>query len=395
MDEVKNKQALDPFIKSLKAEVKLPMVWHKGLLCYKKKDGAIVLVLPRSLIHETIHKYHGGPSGGHFGIEKTTDKIQDTQRYHGTSHETNSSTLLYTGGIWASDIASIPLSKKGNRYILVFMEYLSKWVIAVALPGCTTDIVAQVLMFEVVLKMGVPNRLITDNGSNYVSEAMKMICTRLGIKRSLTSVEHPQSDGLVERINRTLKISLAAFTGIQEKDRWDDYLPFVTFAYNTATQSSTGYSPFELLYGKKATLPLVDGLEMDPKTHESETWKAYLDHHLPMIHGKAIINIQKAQDRQKWYYDKTKAAKYHYKIGDLVARKNLDKMAFPKERWTGPWIIVRQTNSDGSAFLIRHPDKASRTTTTNIRHFRPGIQATTTATFECSLEGGDDVAGVL
>ncbi|KAG1017517.1 hypothetical protein G6F43_014425 [Rhizopus delemar] len=71
------------------------------------------------------------------------------------------------------------------------MEYLSKWVVTAALPSFDSDDVAQVLLFEVVLKIGLPERLITDNGSNFISDAMKSVCQRLGIKRSLTSVESP------------------------------------------------------------------------------------------------------------------------------------------------------------------------------------------------------------
>ena len=126
------------------------------------------------------------------------------------------------------------------------MEYLSRWAITAALPSFDSDHVSQVLLFEVVLKHGAPRRLITDNGTNFVSEAMKLVCKRLGISRSLTSVEHPQTDGLVERFNRTIKIGLATYIESEPK-RWDEVLPFVTFAYNTAKQTSTGFTPFELM----------------------------------------------------------------------------------------------------------------------------------------------------
>ena len=89
------------------------------------------------------------------------------------------------------------------------MEYLSKWAVTTAIPSMETIHIIPTLLYEIVLKIGLPSRLITDNGSNFVSEAMQMVCQRLGIKRSLTSVEHPQTDGLVERLNRTLKTSLA------------------------------------------------------------------------------------------------------------------------------------------------------------------------------------------
>ncbi|CEP09833.1 hypothetical protein, partial, partial [Parasitella parasitica] len=78
------------------------------------------------------------------------------------------------------------------------MEYLSKWTVTCALKSYDTDSIAQVLLYDVVLKYGLPERIISDNGSSYLSDAMTIIINRLGIARSLTSVKHPQSDGLVE-----------------------------------------------------------------------------------------------------------------------------------------------------------------------------------------------------
>lgn len=119
------------------------------------------------------------------------------------------------GEIWAIDIAMFPESHGGERYMLVIMKYLSKWVLAVPLKSFDSGPIVQVLLYEVVLKYGLPTRLISDNGSNYIAEAMAMVCKSLGISQSLTFVEHPQSDGLVERINRTLKTSLAIVVGGQ------------------------------------------------------------------------------------------------------------------------------------------------------------------------------------
>ena len=84
------------------------------------------------------------------------------------------------------------------------------------------------LLYEVVLKFGTPKRFITDNGSNLTSEVMNALTNTLQIRHATTSVEHPQTDGLVERLNRTLKTSLAAYVEDQP-DTWDDKLPFVIF----------------------------------------------------------------------------------------------------------------------------------------------------------------------
>ncbi|OBZ80935.1 Transposon Ty3-I Gag-Pol polyprotein, partial [Choanephora cucurbitarum] len=358
-DTFKTLQQQDPELKVLLKEgVKPPFIWRNGVLGRRLENEEVKPVIPRQLVPTVLTQAHGGPVGGHFGIDKTLDKTRQIGWWHSQIQDVKTwirteSTAApmkpicpnYLGEIWAADIAVLSKSKKGNRYLLVFMEYLSKWLITAAIPSLDTDQVVQVLLFEVVLKLGVPARLITDNGSNFICEAMKQVCCRLGIQRSLTSVEHPQSNGLVERLNGTIKTSLAICTEGNPFD-WDDQLPFVTFAYNTAKQSSTGFSPFEVLFGRKARLPVLPNLELEPvKSYETEAWSVYLKNRLPLLHGQVRKNIEVAQVRQKRAYNKGKRVKYDYKAGDLILRKNLNKLGFPKERWSGPWVVIEPNNA--------------------------------------------------
>ncbi|KAG1076773.1 hypothetical protein G6F42_025295 [Rhizopus arrhizus] len=181
------------------------------------------------------------------------------------------------------------------------MEYLSKWAVTCcALDTFDSDMIAQVLLYEVVLKYGLPERIISDNGSSYyVSDAMTTVLNRLGISRSLASVEHPQTDGLVERLNRTLKTSLAIVVGQEPSDCWCEYLPFVIFAYNnTAIQSGTKLTPFLIMHGREAKLPLIPAIQFDETDripiHKCGT---FLNRTVPMIHAMAIANMRKAQDQ--------------------------------------------------------------------------------------------------
>jgi hypothetical protein len=117
------------------------------------------------------------------------------------------------GEIWAADLAILPEMQKGSRYILVVMEYLTRWAVTVALPPMESEVIATVLLYEVVLKFGTPKRLITENGSNLTSDVMNTMTKSLQIRHATTSVEHPQTDGLVERLNpTTLK---TCFSGIR------------------------------------------------------------------------------------------------------------------------------------------------------------------------------------
>ncbi|OBZ81002.1 Transposon Ty3-I Gag-Pol polyprotein, partial [Choanephora cucurbitarum] len=380
----------------LREEVKLPFVWQNGVLGRTLEKGEVKPVISRMLVSTVLKQAHDGPVGGHFGVDKTLDKtkqigwwssqIQDVKtwvqhcegcqskkiRTESTAAPLKLICPSYLDEIWAADIAVLTKSKKGNRYLLVFMEYLSKWLITAAIPSLDTDQVVQVLLFEVVLKLGVPARLIADNGTNFVCEAVKQVCARLGIQRSLTSVEHPQTDGLVERLNRTIKTSLTICTEGNPLD-WDEQLPFVTFAYNTAKQSSTRFSPFEVLFGRKARLPVLPDLELESaKSYETETWVAYLKNRIPLLHGQVVKNIEQAQVRQKRSYNKGSRVKYDYKTGDLIARKNLEKSGFPKERWSNPWTIVGPNNSEGTSFkIVKKNDPYRHVSTANVKHTRP------------------------
>ena len=281
-------------------------------------------------------------------------------------------TPRYVGEIWATDIAILSEGYNGERFLLVMMEYLSKWVVTVPLKTMDTHSTVQVLLYEVVLKYGMPSRIISDNGSNYISEAMNMVCKRLGIARSLTSVEHPQSDGLVERINRTLKTSLAIVVGNNARS-WVQHLPFVTFAYNTATQASTRFSPFEVMFGRKATMPLLPSTEAPVNTKATgiQEWSEFLNEKIPIIHSKALINIKKAQEQQAKQYNKKTKELEKLKVGDLVMRKNHAKLgSFPKVRWTGPWQIKEVNNKEGTSYKIVKPEAPKRVSTVNIVDLR-------------------------
>ena len=273
-----------------------------------------------------------------------------------------------TGEIWASDVAVLPTSETGNKYLIVFAEYLTKWVITAALPSFDTNSIAQVLLYEVVLKHGVPRRFITDNGTNYISQAMQAVCQRLGITKSNTSVEHPQSDGLVKRLNRTIKGALAIYVE-QTPTLWDQYLPFVTFAINTSKQASTGKSPFELMYGRMATLPTTTALKVsDSSQHNTKTWIAYLNHYIPLLHQEARNNIQKAQERQKKYYDRGRMQRPAFQINDLVLRiKPKETWKFPQPKFSGPWKVSKVNNKMGTSYtLVSTNDKRTRTTNANV-----------------------------
>ena len=126
-----------------------------------------------------------------------------------------------------------------NRYILVISDYFSKWVEAYAMPDQTTETIAGIFVREWISRYGCPSFLHTDLGRNLESAIMKAVCDLLGIIKTHTVARNPQSDGQVERFNRTIQQILAKTVEDKPFD-WDLFLPFAVMAYRSSKHESTG-----------------------------------------------------------------------------------------------------------------------------------------------------------
>ncbi|XP_035986825.1 uncharacterized protein LOC105922039 [Fundulus heteroclitus] len=145
-------------------------------------------------------------------------------------------------------------SSSGHQYILVVSDYATRFPEAFPLRTISAPLVLRALM-QLFSRVGIPDEIITDQGTNFTSKLMQLFYKQLGIAPIKTTPYHPQTDGLVERFNQTLKRMLQKFVDDTGKD-WDRWLPFLLFAYREVPQASTGFSPFELLYGWDVQGPL-------------------------------------------------------------------------------------------------------------------------------------------
>ena len=145
-------------------------------------------------------------------------------------------------------------SRSGNRYILVLCDYATWYPEAIPLKNTDAETIAEELV-ALFSRVGIPHEILTDQGSNFQSQLLKELYRLLRVEAIRTSPYHPQTDGLVERFNQTLKAMLRKTASDEGKD-WDKLIPFLLFAYREVPQESTGYSPFELLYGQDVRGPL-------------------------------------------------------------------------------------------------------------------------------------------
>jgi hypothetical protein len=317
-----------------------------------------------------LHSVHANNMGAHLGESAVYNKIKELyywpkmhemiktyiktcdicQRRGGRIHmeELNPIKTVSIRQQWGIDIKGpLQISENSNRYIVVAIEYFSKWVEARAIPDQKTKTVAKFFFEDVICRHGTPKILISDRGLTFRSELIAELNKKFNINHRLTTPYRPQTNGLVERFNRTIGESLAKMS--QTKSDWDMYLPAMLFAYRTMKQNTTKFTPFMLMYGRQPVLPIE--LEIEPYDQNGNTPKDIQDLLIERTNKivdfqnnvvpEAQTNIENAQKKMKKRHDET--AQPSFKIGDkvLVHQTQLQANLSAKleDKWIGPYYI--------------------------------------------------------
>jgi hypothetical protein len=246
---------------------------------------AVRILVPESLKEKILKRFHDSPYAGQLGIKKTAARIQRRFKWPKMAKEikeyvrgweicakksdrksqiTSKTQFLFQipsgkSWPWTSWDLLTQSGKERNHYILVMGKYLKRYIITAPMPDQTAGTVARTFVNNVILIHGNPVKVLTDQGTNFQSDLISTLYKQYGITRIKTTAQNsqrirPQCDRMVERVNRTLADIIASYIS-EEPSKWSDFLPSATFAYNTAVHSSTGYSPFYLMYGREATEP--------------------------------------------------------------------------------------------------------------------------------------------
>ncbi|GFV03078.1 transposon Tf2-9 polyprotein [Trichonephila clavipes] len=243
-----------------------------GILCRKNfdPDGKLWLpVIPKHLRADILRHFHDAPTAGHLGFAKTYDRIRkrfywpgmyrNVVRYvmHCRECQRRKSVPQRPPGrlvpippaiapfhrIGIDLLGRFPKSAHGNKWIIVCTDYSTRYATTKALPTAEVDEIAKFLLEEIVLRHGAPRVIITDRGAVFRSRLVSSLVDLCNIDHRFTTAYHPQTNGLTERFNKTLADMLSMYVDVEQKN-WDEILPFVTFAYNTAKQETTGFTPF-------------------------------------------------------------------------------------------------------------------------------------------------------
>ncbi|KAI3762510.1 hypothetical protein L1987_52940 [Smallanthus sonchifolius] len=329
--------------------------------CVSKEEGLDIL-----------RHVHEGLTGGHHGPNVTAQKVFDTgfywpsviqdavefvstcdrcQRTGNISSKDempqNPIQVLEIFDVWGIDFMGPFPSSSGNRYILVAIDYVSKWVEAQALPTNDARVVVRFLK-KLFTRFGVPKAIISDRGTHFCNSVMEKALARYGVTHRLSTAYHPQTSGQVENANRGVKRILEKTVGKSRKD-WSEKLDDALWAFRTAYKTPLGTTPFMIVYGKACHLPV----ELEHRAlwalktvnfdlTEAAMRRFFQIHELEALRDAAYERSWSIKEKTKALHDRRLRRLKEFRVGDkvLLFNSRLKLIAGKlKSRWTGPYVV--------------------------------------------------------
>ena len=326
------------------------------------EDPIVRLYIPSHLRQEVFVQYHD--DNGHMGTEKTFQAIRhkyfwpclfrDVVDYVNKCVPCQTMNLRkiqprmqeydtppFPFAKIALDISGpYPKTDSGNQYIVSFIDLYSGWPEIFAVPDKKGSTVANLLMEEIFPRFGAPLQLVTDNGPENVNQVMKKTLENLNTHHVTTSCYHPQSNGKVERLHRTIHDILAKKVG-DDRRSWDLYLNQTLAAIRFNISETTKFSPFYLLYSRDVVLPLDNILAPRRKYYgDSHHEIAIQEQHRAFV----LMRQHQSAARQKQIDRSNKKTKDHnFAVGDLVYYKNHHRRGKLDRRWKPHYVVIKKT----------------------------------------------------
>ena len=247
----------------------------------RAESQVVSIVVPLSRRLEILYVVHNSQFGGHFGAKRTLARLVGKYYWPTMAREVSEyvrqcpncqmqkreankpprfrSSMEDPSGPFermsVDTLGPFPPDAKGMTLVLVFVDYFTRWAVCVPVREQSANTVARVLLEQVVYKYGVPRFLLSDRGSNYIGAVLTELRQMIGVHALQSTAFHPQTNGLVERLNHTLVQCLSLICNLK-KENWSEYIHAAAFAYNTCAQERVDESPFYLVYGREPVLPL-------------------------------------------------------------------------------------------------------------------------------------------
>ena len=345
---------------------------------FYRKDGSgsyIQFLVPRSLKKDILYQMHNSVLSGHLGRKKTLEKTLQRFYWFGIREDVkiwvkkcdtcasiktpNKHPRAALGKMpvgapldrLATDILGpLPLTPRGNRYILLVTDHFTKWVEVFPVPDQTAETCANKILNEVISRFGCSMTIHSDQGRNYESKIFSELCRLLEIKKTRTSARNPKCNGVAERFNRTLLRMIKSYLR-GEQDNWDMNLGCLAAAYRASPHESSGLTPNLLMLGREVRLPaelMYGGQNLSSDSISS--YGEYVDKlrdQLQLAHTIARKHLATSAKRQSEIYD-SHLSIFNFKPKDLVWVENHSFKPSQSKKlqpaYEGPCIITKKYN---------------------------------------------------
>lgn len=330
-----------------------------------------LLVVPKELVPRILESCHATPWGGHPGIERTAGKVRlnyywptiqkDVEEY--VRKCDSCAKRKSPGGLkvplerpyMANEpmeqvsidiVGPLPKSSRGNRFLLTIIDNFTRYAEAVPLVEQTAEATARALVEKFITRHGAPKRLLTDQGRNFISSLMKEICRLLRIKKIQTTAYHPEGNGMIERLHRTLNDSISHFVRRDGTD-WDRWVPYALMAYRSIPHASTGLTPNYLMFGREILAPFECWTPAEVEDRGQTDQVAGLRDRLREAYRFAREQAEKSWAvRTKWCNRNRKRRDFEpgawvYLHTPAVKPGRCAKFHCP---WTGPHVVLGRTS---------------------------------------------------
>ncbi|KAI7814030.1 hypothetical protein IRJ41_006648 [Triplophysa rosa] len=353
------------------------------------------LVLPEQFHQQVMQSLHD--DNGHLGIERTTELVKD--RFYWPRMTSVIETYVKTCGrciarktspqkhaplnnitssgpleLVCIDFLSIEPDSRGVANVLVVTDHFTRYAQAYATKDQKALTVAKILWEKFFVYYGLPARIHSDQGRDFESKLIKELLGMLGIKKSRTTPYHPQGDPQPERFNRTL-LSMLGTLEAAEKHKWSQHISGLVHAYNCTKNEATGYSPYFLLFGREARLPIDVRFGTVLEGENARTYQKYVETlktDLQKAYQLASENALKNHQRNKHRYDK-KVTCQGVEPGDRVLIRNLAFSGKHKleDKWNSSPFVVLEKLAHLPVYKLKSEDGKGKIKTLHRDHLLP------------------------
>lgn len=362
------------------------------------EDWTVVeqVVLPLRYRKEVMRLAHEAAMAGHLGVGKTEEKImrhfhwpcmhRDVVEFVRSCHACQVSgkpnqkipvaplsplpvVVEPFSRVVIDCVGPLPKTKKGNEYLLTIMDATTRFPEAVPLRNIKTRPVVEALL-QFFSRFGLPREVQSDRGTNFTSGVFQQAMVELGIEQVLSSAYHPQSQGAIERYHQTLKAMIRAYC-VQFPGDWDCAIPFLLFAIRDSVNVSTGFTPFELVYGHEVRGPLKMVKEQFLGAGGEDDLLQYVScfkERLTAACEVARENLGVAQARMKEQYDR-KAVCRSFKVGEKVLVLKPMRGGGLGAAFVGPYTVAKKVGDRN--YVLNTPDGRRKTRLCHINLLKP------------------------